>query len=59
MWDDVVEETPAPAAEAQPAADASAGDAAGEAKPEVAEPPPPIDNTKNEPRRLVFKHWTR
>ncbi|KPJ06377.1 Flightin [Papilio machaon] len=59
MWDDVVEETPAPAAAAQPASDAPAGEAAGEDKPEVAEPPPPVDNTKNEPRRLVFKHWIR
>lgn len=60
MWDDVVEETPAPAAqEPAPAGDAPAGEASADAKPEVAEPPPPENNTKNEPRRLLFKHWIR
>ncbi|XP_068618597.1 flightin-like isoform X2 [Battus philenor] len=58
MWDDVVEETPAPAAAAPASGDAPA-EGSAEAKPEVAEPPPPVDNTKNEPRRLVFKHWIR
>ncbi|CAH2035261.1 unnamed protein product, partial [Iphiclides podalirius] len=61
MWDDVVEETPAPAqAEAQAApSDGPAEEASAEGNPEVAEPPPPENNTKNEPRRLVFKHWIR
>ncbi|CAK1588246.1 unnamed protein product [Parnassius mnemosyne] len=62
MWDDVVEETPAPAAPAAeaPAGDAPAADAsATDASPEVAEPPPPENTSRNEPRRLVFKHWTR
>ncbi|XP_072930293.1 flightin isoform X2 [Epargyreus clarus] len=64
MWDDVVEETPAPEAppaEAAPAEAAPAAkDAPAEGKPEVAEPPPPENvTTGTEPKKLICKHWVR
>ncbi|XP_075991176.1 flightin isoform X2 [Anticarsia gemmatalis] len=62
MWDDVEEETPAPAEPAPaeaPAADAAAAPADA-AKPEVAEPPAPENLVLGtEPKKLVFKHWIR
>lgn len=63
MWDDVVEETPAPEApapEAPPAEAAAAAGAPAEGKAEVAEPPPPENVTLGtEPKKLICKHWVR
>lgn len=60
MWDDVEEETPAPAEPAPEEAPAAAAETAAAAKPEEAEPPAP-ENTVlgTEPKKLVFKHWIR
>lgn len=59
MWDDVIEEDNPPVeqpAEETPAEAASAE----EAKPEEAEPPAPESNLViGEPRKLVFRHWSR
>ncbi|XP_023944644.1 flightin [Bicyclus anynana] len=61
MWDDVVEETPAPAAaaaDAPPAGDAPA-EAGEAAKAEEAETPPPQNPAHAGEKRLVCKHWVR
>lgn len=59
MWDDVVEETPAPV-EPTPEEAAAAAAPPADAKPAEEAPPVTQDTVMGEePKKLVFKHWIR